>query len=172
MVAEFHRVFGQAVSNEPNINDDHLNELRIGLLDEELNELVVALAGRDPVATLDALTDLQYVLDGTYLALGFADVKDEAFRVVHASNMAKLGPDGRPVLRDDGKILKPPGWTPPDLGLVLAPIDFDVSDVAHAEPKATDYCTTCGESPDSATHWLPSWSGGHDYTDPREVSRG
>jgi hypothetical protein len=89
------------------------------LLEEELRELGEALEERDPVAVLDALTDLQYVLDGAYLALGFHAYKGDALLEVHRSNMSKLGENGRPIYREDGKILKGPNYSPPDLAAVL-----------------------------------------------------
>lgn len=123
LVREFHAAFGQADAGSPRIDNEKTNDLRISLLDEELDELAVALCARDPVAVLDALTDLQYVLDGAYLQLGFADVKDAALAEVHRSNMSKLGADGKPVHRADGKILKGPNYSPPDLKTVLAKRD-------------------------------------------------
>lgn len=113
-VAEFHKAFGVAVRSWPDLSDKGVNQLRYDLLLEEVTELGVALIEQDPVATLDALVDIQYVLDGAFLALGFYKVKDAAFREVHSANMRKLT-DGRPVKREDGKILKPRGWQPPDL---------------------------------------------------------
>lgn len=121
LVREFHAAFGQDDANSPRIDDGKANELRISLLDEELEELCAALRARDPVAVLDALTDIQYVLDGAYLQLGFASVKDAALAEVHRSNMSKLGADGKPVHREDGKILKGPNYSPPN----LAPLVLD-----------------------------------------------
>jgi predicted HAD superfamily Cof-like phosphohydrolase len=120
LVAEFHRAFGQPDADVPRVADDKVNDLRISLLDEELEELCTALRRRDPIAALDALTDLQYVLDGAYLQLGFAHVKDAALAEVHRSNMSKLGGDGKPVYRADGKIMKGPNYSPPNLVAVLA----------------------------------------------------
>jgi predicted HAD superfamily Cof-like phosphohydrolase len=119
LVREFHVRFGQPVNDEPTLDDGETNRLRIALLSEELTEFAVALADRDPVAVLDALTDLQYVLDGAYLSLGFHRYKDAALNLVHRSNMSKLGADGKPVLRDDGKVTKGPSYEPPDLRAVL-----------------------------------------------------
>lgn len=133
LVREFHETFGQSVASEPVVNDCDLNLLRIELLTEELDELAQALDDRDPVATLDALTDLQYVLDGAYLSLGFHRVKDAALAEVHRSNMSKLGEDGKPVVREDGKILKPPGYSPPDLAqFVSAPPSESPNEFASA----------------------------------------
>ena len=71
------------------------------------------------VDVLDALTDLQYVLDGAYLAFGLHPYKDLAFLEVHNSNLSKLDEDGKPVRRKDGKILKSPKYNPPNLKPIL-----------------------------------------------------
>lgn len=122
LVREFHVAFGQAIESKPVVNDYDRNVLRMDLLQEELDELGLALSDRDPVAVLDALTDLQYVLDGAYLSLGFAHVKEAALAEVHRSNLSKLDANGKPIYRADGKILKGPNYSPPDLAAVLADI--------------------------------------------------
>lgn len=94
-------------------------DFRVALLQEELNELTAAIAAGDEVEVLDALTDLQYVLDGAFLSLGFHKMKRLAFDEVHRSNLSKLGLDGRPVFREDGKVLKPDHWSPPRLKGIL-----------------------------------------------------
>lgn len=158
LVREFHERFEQAIADQPNISDAKLNELRVKLLQEELDELTEALRNGDPVATLDALTDLQYVLDGAYLALGFHAMKDAATREVHRSNMSKLGADGRPVYRTDGKVTKGPHYSPPDLEAVLAahdresPFDDDSRCAVCAWPlaeSAKEGCVrgNCSERP-------------------------
>lgn len=119
LVKEFHDAFGQPDADEPTVDNKRINALRIRLLREELDELEAALADEDPVATLDALTDLQYVLDGSYLQLGLAPMKDDAMQAVHVSNMAKLGPDGRPIVDEMGKVCKPEGWKAPNLSAVI-----------------------------------------------------
>jgi predicted HAD superfamily Cof-like phosphohydrolase len=119
LVREFHDAFSIPDATEPTVDDQSINQLRVRLLREELEELVVALVEEDPVATLDALTDLQYVLDGTYLQLGFAAMKQDALLEVHRTNLAKLGPDGRPVIDAMGKVQKPAGWTAPNLSAVI-----------------------------------------------------
>lgn len=115
-VHEFHETYGAAIKSSPDISDKDLNDFRVRLLQEELDELKDALADGDIVETLDALTDLQYVLDGAFLSLGLHDVKDISFAEVHRSNMSKLGEDGKPILREsDGKVLKGPNYFKPDL---------------------------------------------------------
>lgn len=120
-VQEFHEAFDLPVKGRPDISDPKTNQLRINLLAEELEELKDALAQGNVVEVLDALTDLQYVLDGAYLSFGLQDVKHAAFAEVHRSNMSKLGADGKPVRREsDGKVLKGPDYFKPDLSQFIA----------------------------------------------------
>lgn len=119
-VKEFHETYGLPVKGAPHITDEKTNALRINLLQEELNELSEALANNDIVEVLDALTDLQYVLDGAYLSFGMHHLKDAAFNEVQRSNMSKLGEDGKPIVREsDGKILKGPNYSAPDIAQFL-----------------------------------------------------
>jgi predicted HAD superfamily Cof-like phosphohydrolase len=119
-VRKFHEVYGLPVAKAPNVHDDKVNGLRIELLREELEELTAALKDRDLVEVLDALTDIQYVLDGAYLSFGLQDLKEKAFAEVQRANMSKLGADGKPVVREsDGKILKGPNYTPPDIKSIV-----------------------------------------------------
>ena len=86
------------------------------LLSNNVGELKEALEAGDIVEVLDALTDIQYVLDGAYLSFGMQGLKTPAFEEVQRSNMSKLGADGKPIVRpEDGKILKGPDYSEPDL---------------------------------------------------------
>lgn len=115
-VQEFHYSFNLPVRDEPDLTDEKTNLLRINLLAEELEELKEALENKDIVEVLDALTDLQYVLDGAYLSWGLHKVKNAAFEEVHASNMSKLGEDGKPIHREsDNKVLKGPNYFKPNI---------------------------------------------------------
>jgi predicted HAD superfamily Cof-like phosphohydrolase len=119
-VREFHEAYGLPVAAQPNIANEKVNGLRIELIREELEEMKEALEAGDLTEVLDALTDLQYVLDGAFLSFGLQDLKEVAFAEVHRSNMSKLGADGKPVVREsDGKILKGPNYTPPDLKAIV-----------------------------------------------------
>lgn len=93
--------------------------LRLQLLVEEVGELALAMANQDPVECLDALTDIQYVLDGSYLTLGLAHLKEAAFVEVQDSNMSKLDEEGRPVVEPSGRIGKSDLYTPPNLKGVM-----------------------------------------------------
>lgn len=118
-VLEFHATFGHPIKNQPCVGNGHINKLRVDLIKEETQELIKALHLGDEVGALDALCDLQYVLDGAFLALGFAHMKGAAMDEVHRSNMSKLGADGKPVYRTDGKVMKGPNYTPPNLQKVI-----------------------------------------------------
>ena len=119
-VKEFHIATGLPVNSKPRLMDAALSILRMRLLYEELNELERDLyITKDPTAVLDDLTDIQYVLDGAYLSLGFHTMKTAAFELVHQANMRKLWPDGTVKRREDGKILKPDGWKAPNLSVLF-----------------------------------------------------
>ena len=116
MVQEFHDTYGLPINAEPTLTREQTKQLRVNLLQEELNELKEALENNDPLETLDALIDLQYVLDGAFLSFGLQAVKDVAFEEVHRSNMSKLGEDGKPIRREgDGKVMKGPNYFKPNL---------------------------------------------------------
>lgn len=118
MVLEFHTAFRLPVSPVPTVEVPlELVQLRGDLLDEELDELASAILVRDIVATADALADAVYVLFGTAWTFGI-DL-DAVLAEVHRSNMSKLGRDGRPILRPDGKVMKGPDYRSPDLLGVL-----------------------------------------------------
>ena len=86
----------------------------VGLIDEESKELNVALANNDRVGQLDALIDILVVTIGAIHSGGFD--AEGAWKEVMRSNFAKIGEDGKVRKREDGKVLKPVGWTPPNLG--------------------------------------------------------
>jgi predicted HAD superfamily Cof-like phosphohydrolase len=113
-VREFHKTSGLAINDKPTIDNNDLNALRISLLREEFDELIQALHKRNKEDVLDALVDLQYVLDGAFLSFGFGNVKGAAFAEVHRSNMSKFE-NGQAIRRADGKILKGKYYSPPDL---------------------------------------------------------
>jgi predicted HAD superfamily Cof-like phosphohydrolase len=116
MVQEFHETYGLPVEPQQTTGSKKTKDLRINLIQEELDELKEALDNDDMVETLDALIDLQYVLDGAFLSFGLQNVKNEAFEEVHRSNMSKLGEDGKPIRREsDGKVMKGPNYFKPDI---------------------------------------------------------
>lgn len=93
--------------------------IRLQLIQEELAELSLGFINRDVVECLDALVDLTYVVDGTYLTCGLHDFKEAAQEEVHRSNMSKLDGDGKPIISDAGRVVKGPRYTPPDLRRIV-----------------------------------------------------
>lgn len=125
-VREFMDTFGQQVRTKPHMTDAdyELKDLRYELIREELiDELLPALESNDIVGVADALTDILYVVYGAAHTFGINI--DETFLEVHRSNMSKLGADGKPIFREDGKVLKGPNYTPPDLRKILFPDILD-----------------------------------------------
>jgi predicted HAD superfamily Cof-like phosphohydrolase len=116
-VKEFHNKFGVAFKNKPEFPDPDIVHLRVDLIEEELKELHEAIADNDIVEVADALTDLLYVVYGMGDVFGIN--LDMTFKEVHRSNMSKLGEDGKPVRREDGKVLKGPNYSPPDLKSIV-----------------------------------------------------
>ncbi|MCT4608946.1 MAG: nucleoside triphosphate pyrophosphohydrolase family protein [Pelagimonas sp.] len=118
IVKEWHEAFDVPVIDTPTLPAERI-QMRLAILEEEVSELREAAEAGDMVEVLDALCDIQYVLDGTFLEFGLHPVKSDAMAEVHASNMSKLGADGKPVLREDGKVLKGPAFRRPDLAQFL-----------------------------------------------------
>jgi predicted HAD superfamily Cof-like phosphohydrolase len=93
--------------------DFNLAALRLDLIEEEVQELRDGLGRSSLLEVADALTDILYVVYGAGHAFGI-DL-DDCFHEVHRSNMTKLGEDGRPMYREDGKVMKGPNYEEPDL---------------------------------------------------------
>ena len=111
---EFNQAFDIPKLDSPDIGPEELIELRIKLLREEVEEYAEAARAGDLVEVIDALADIGYILAGTILNHGMQNIYDDAFDEVHRSNMAKLV-DGKVLRREDGKVMKPQGWTAPQL---------------------------------------------------------
>ena len=112
-VGIFMKTFGQEVKKEPSFSTDNINQLRISLIQEELDELKEAMKNKDLIEVADALTDLLYVTYGAGHAFGI-DL-DKCFNEVQSSNMSKLGNDGKPIYNEMGKVMKGPNYFKPDL---------------------------------------------------------
>ena len=112
-VGVFMKTFGQEVKNKPSLSSDKINQLRISLIKEELDELKAAMNSKDLLEVADALTDLLYVTYGAGHAFGI-DL-DKCFEEVQNSNMSKLGDDGKPIYNEFGKVMKGPNYFKPNL---------------------------------------------------------
>jgi predicted HAD superfamily Cof-like phosphohydrolase len=116
-VKEFHDKFLHVVNDTPNLSVNH--ELRYKLMKEENDEYLEAAKNEDLIEIADALGDQLYILCGTILAHGMQHIIEEVFDEIHRSNMSKLGADGKPVYREDGKIIKGPNYEKPELKHIL-----------------------------------------------------
>jgi predicted HAD superfamily Cof-like phosphohydrolase len=119
-VHDFHTAFKLGIKNTPtaNIGEDR-NMLRFNLMKEENEEYLEAAQNNDLVEVADALGDMLYILCGTIIEHGMQDKIEEVFEEIQRSNMSKLGEDGKPIYREDGKVLKGPNYFKPDIKAVL-----------------------------------------------------
>jgi len=109
---EFHKVYGLAKEPlGPVVTPGQI--VRGKLQVEEAEEIQTAIENRDLVEIADGVIDSIYIAIGTAVTYGFQDKLPELFDAVHRSNMSKLGPDGKPLYREDGKVIKGPNFKPP-----------------------------------------------------------
>ena len=119
-VKEFADTFNIEYSNDMNANiDESIIDLRFRLMQEENMEYLEAAKNKDIVEIADALGDILYILCGTILAHGLQHKIVEVFNEIQRSNMSKLDVNGKPVFREDGKILKGPNYFQPKIKEIL-----------------------------------------------------
>ena len=119
-VKEFHKAFKLDYLDEPKADlGTDKNKLRFNLMKEENEEYFEAANNNDIVEVADALGDMLYILCGTIIEHGMEHKIDEIFREIQNSNMSKLGADGIPIYREDGKVLKGPNYFKPDIEGIL-----------------------------------------------------
>ena len=116
-VKAFMNTYGQDVKEKASFPEDSIVQLRVDLIEEELNELKEAIKNNDIVEVADALTDILYVTYGAGHSFGVN--LDKCFDEVQRSNMSKLGEDGNPIYNDSGKVMKGPNYSPPDLKKII-----------------------------------------------------
>lgn len=132
MVREFHKAIGVAAPDSPTLTEMK-SGLRVDLILEEANEFREAVEQNDWPEMIDAIGDLLYVVYGAAVEMG-VDM-EPFFREIHRTNMAKTGGP----IREDGKLLKPKGWRPPDIQGLL---DIEIlKATTRTPPKA---CPMCG----------------------------
>ncbi len=117
MVRQFHETYGVRIQDEAGLPSGDRRNLRVEILREEFYEYRVAEGHDDLVEIADAMADMLYIIHGTALEYGIP--LDAVVAEVHRSNMSKLGTDGKPVYREDGKVLKGPNYFKPDIAGVL-----------------------------------------------------
>lgn len=119
-VHEFHTAFGAGIKDKPTASiDEDRNLLRFNLMKEENEEYLEAAENNDLVEVADALGDMLYILCGTIIEHGMQDKIEDVFNEIHRSNMSKLGEDGSPIYREDGKVLKGVNYFKPHIKKIL-----------------------------------------------------
>ena len=116
-VKVFMDTYGQDVKEKAEFPENKIVQLRIDLIEEELNELKEAIKNKDIVEVADALTDILYVTYGAGHSFGVN--LDQCFDEVQRSNMSKLGEDGNPIYNDSGKVMKGPNYFAPNLKKIV-----------------------------------------------------
>ena len=119
-VEEFHKAFGLGVQQKPIAKLDETKlKLRFDLMAEENQEYIEAAQNNDLVEVADALGDMLYILCGTILEHGMQHKIEEVFNEIQQSNMSKLDENGKPIYREDGKVLKGPNYFKPNILRIL-----------------------------------------------------
>ena len=116
-VALFMNSFGQEVKTKASLSSEKINNLRINLIKEELEELSIAIKQKNIIEVADALTDILYVTYGAGHAFGI-DL-DKCFDEVQRSNMSKLNADGKPIYNENGKVMKGPNYFKPNFKKII-----------------------------------------------------
>jgi predicted HAD superfamily Cof-like phosphohydrolase len=116
----FHEVYNLSYKDSPvaDIGIDKIN-LRFKLMEEENQEYLEAAKNNDIIEVADALGDMLYILCGTIIEHGMQDKIEEIFDEIQKSNMSKLGEDGKPIYRNDGKVMKGPNYFKPNILEIL-----------------------------------------------------
>lgn len=116
----FHESFGLGVEQAPKASlGEAVNMLRYNLMKEENEEYLEAAQNNDLTEVADALGDMLYILCGTIISHGLQHKITEVFEEIQRSNMSKLGHDGKPIYREDGKVMKGPNYFKPDFTVIL-----------------------------------------------------
>jgi len=119
-VQEFHEAFGLGFEKSPTTNlSGQKLKLRFDLMQEENEEYLEAAKNNDLVEVADALGDMLYILCGTIIEHGMQHKIEEVFNEIQRSNMSKLGVDGKPIYREDGKVMKGPNYFKPNIAQIL-----------------------------------------------------
>ena len=116
----FHEVYKLSYKDSPvaDIGIEKIN-LRFKLMAEENQEYFEAAKNNDIVEVADALGDMLYILCGTIIEHGMQDKIEEIFDEIQKSNLSKLGDDGKPIYRNDGKVMKGPNYFKPKISEIL-----------------------------------------------------
>ena len=120
-VEKFHETYQLLSNHSPTVAiPEAIKTLRYELMKEENEEYKEAVDNNDMVEVADALGDMLYILCGTIITHGMQHKISDVFEEIQRSNMSKLGLDGKPIYREDGKVMKGPNYFKPDIAKILA----------------------------------------------------
>lgn len=136
-VEDFHKSFKSPIGDKPQLLTEERSQLRAKLILEETQEYLEACEKNDLVGIADALGDQLYILCGTIVEHGLQDYMVSVFNEIHKSNMSKLGPDGQPIFREDGKILKGASYKAPKIKNVLKRVGKRITKKSDESLKET-----------------------------------
>lgn len=141
-VKQFRETFNLNVQQEPCLASEY--QLLYDLMKEENEEYLEACQNDDLIELADALGDQLYILCGTILRHGLQHKIEEVFNEIHRSNMSKLGDDGKPIYREDGKVLKGSNYFKPDIAKALNDVKYYYlkdGDIIKEGDEYQDICT-------------------------------
>lgn len=119
-VKEFHQTFKVGFQENPTASLGAVkNQLRYNLMKEENEEYLQAVNENDLTEIADALGDMLYILCGTIIEHGLQHKIEAVFDEIQRSNMSKIGNDGQPIYREDGKVIKGPNYFKPNFDSIL-----------------------------------------------------
>lgn len=119
-VATFHEMYDLLINESPTVDvADSIKSLRYELMKEENEEYLEAVKNNDLVEMADALGDMLYILCGTIITHGMQHKISAVFEEIQRSNLSKLGKNGKPIYREDGKVMKGPNYFKPNIAKVL-----------------------------------------------------
>tara|TARA_B100000989_G_C19524448_1_gene465997 strand:- start:2836 stop:3216 length:381 start_codon:yes stop_codon:yes gene_type:complete len=114
-VKNFHDTFGLNYNDSPTVDlEKKIIDLRFNLMKEENEEYIEAARNNDIIEVADALGDMLYILCGTIIEHGMSEIIEDIFNEIQKSNMSKLGANGKPIYREDGKVMKGPNYFKPN----------------------------------------------------------
>ena len=119
-VEEFHEIYKLGNSKNPiGKLENEKEKLRFELMKEENEEYLEAAEKGNVIEIADALGDMLYILWGTIIEHGMQNVIEEVFEEIHKSNLSKLDENGKPIYREDGKVIKGPNYFPPNIEKIM-----------------------------------------------------
>lgn len=119
-VKDFHQTFKIGFNETPTASlGTAKNLLRYNLMKEENEEYLEAVNDNDLTEIADALGDMLYILCGTIIEHGLQYKIEAVFDEIQRSNMSKLGNDGQPIYREDGKVIKGPNYFKPNFDSII-----------------------------------------------------